>query len=118
MITHYNPFVYNSTAYILTPHCTPQPAPQEPQYVEQSNLVCPIHTIPEQLHTVQPKPMELHAGQSNSAYPVIQGFIVVDRNTISPRLDNRTDVARSITRVDLMDVDQTGNWLSNYGRSK
>lgn len=117
MKTHYNPFVYNPTAYNLTPRYTPRPSPQEPQYLEQSNLIRPIQTIPEQPHTVQPKPMELHAEPSNWACPMIQGFLV-DSNTISPPLYDCTGVARSITCVDQMNAEQTGNWVYNLGKTK
>jgi len=118
MMTNYNPFVYNPTAYNLAPQYTPQPSPQESQYVEQSNLICPIQTIPELPHIVQPKPMELPAEQSNLAYPMVQGFIIVDRSTISPPLVDCAAVTRTITRVDLMDTEQTGKWVHFYGWSK
>jgi len=117
MMTNYNPYVYNLTYYNLTPQYTLQPSPQVSKYVEQSNLICPIQTIPQLPHIVQPKPMELHAEQSNSAYPMVQGFMV-DRNTIYPPLFHCPGAAVSICCVKQMNEEQTGNWVRTYGMSK
>lgn len=114
----YNPFAYNPSACNSALQYAPPPLPKVSQNVEQCNLISPIQTLPKQPHIVQPKPMGVHAQQSNSAYPMIQGFILVDRNTISPPLYACAGSARSINRVDLMDPYQTGNWISTLGRFK
>jgi len=92
-----------------------QLSPAKSQSKEMSNLMCNMQTLPQEQYLDTPKPMAPQLTEhSNLAFSVIQPCISTD--AISPPRHHPPNVPVSICRVDLMTIEQTGNWISTLGR--